>query len=213
MWVLFGWCWMFKYYSDALLLCRGGLCYMLFHAFSPALTKCLCAGSTGLAQLLLSREAFRVSWWGLRSAPLALPRLSPEGIQELQGWKREDGATRNDVSFSEEWGESTGSREPTKSSGWGWDPPNPMRNVRPLSLLAIPAMWNSQVFCISAQGQWAEAQHNSSTSRAASVPHTSDTCGCFFPALTYSTGWCGSLGLAFWLCLLHLSITAIFYDR
>lgn len=35
--------------------------YVLFHAFSPALTKYLCAGSAGLAQLLLSREAFRVS--------------------------------------------------------------------------------------------------------------------------------------------------------
>lgn len=43
--------------------------YVLFHAFSPALTKCLCAGSAGLAQLLLSREAFKCPDEGSRVPP------------------------------------------------------------------------------------------------------------------------------------------------
>lgn len=59
-------------------------------------------------------------------------------------------------------------------------------------------------------------QRYSTTAALAELPWycTPATVGLFvFPALTYSTGWCVSLGLAFWPCLLHLSIAAIFYDR
>lgn len=47
-------------------------------------------------------------------------------------------------------------------------------------------MRNLQIFCISAQGRWGEARHDSSTVRAAFVLHTSDTWGClsFLPWLT-----------------------------